>query len=191
LTYWPHYCLARQVIELSVYIFLYLYIFLYVCLSANGNEWCNSNRSTWCNHMIAGMQPYNSNSNHLLMFVSKATYFNKNNSLLLLVLPAWFFHCSTSLQPERCLLAYRSTYNRFLMDWPVSSFVFHSSLPIAKSVDLVVAHDGFLLVMESFPYLATLILHSCFSDTSWSILGGNGLNADGNKMKWLLCFSRW
>ena len=29
------------------------------------------------------------------------------------------------------------------MDLPVSSFVFHSSLLTAKSVDLVVAHDGF------------------------------------------------
>ena len=53
------------------------------------------------------------------------------------------FHCSMLLQPERCLLAYHSTYNAFFMDLPVSSFVSHSSLLTAKSVDLGVAHDGF------------------------------------------------
>ena len=47
------------------------------------------------------------------------------------------------LQPDRCLLAYRSTYNAFFMDLPVSSFVSHSSLLTAKSVDLVIAHDDF------------------------------------------------
>jgi len=30
-----------------------------------------------------------------------------------------------SLQPERCLLAYRSTYNAYFMDLPVSFFVCH------------------------------------------------------------------
>ena len=53
------------------------------------------------------------------------------------------FHCSTSLRPERCLLAYRSTYNAFFMELPVSSFVSHSPLLTEKSVDLVVARDGF------------------------------------------------
>ena len=54
-----------------------------------------------------------------------------------------FFHCSTLLRPERCILAHRSMYNTFFMDLPVSSFVSHLSLLTAKSVDLVVAHDGF------------------------------------------------
>ena len=53
------------------------------------------------------------------------------------------FHCSTSLRPKRCLLAYRSTYNAFFMDLPVSSFVSHSSLLTAKGVYLTVARDGF------------------------------------------------
>ena len=53
------------------------------------------------------------------------------------------FHCLTSLCPERCLLAYRSTYNAFFMDLLVSSFVSHSSVLTAKGVDLAVAHDGF------------------------------------------------
>ena len=35
------------------------------------------------------------------------------------------------------------TYNAFFMDLPVSSFVSHSSLLTAKSVDLAVACDGF------------------------------------------------
>ena len=51
-----------------------------------------------------------------------------------------FFHCSTSLQPRTCLLAYRSTYNAFFMDLPVSSFVSHSpllALKPAKGVNLV------------------------------------------------------
>ena len=54
------------------------------------------------------------------------------------------FHCLTSLQLDRCLLAYRSTCSAFFMDLPVSSFVSHSSLLTAKSVDLAVACDGFL-----------------------------------------------
>ena len=59
------------------------------------------------------------------------------------------FYCSTSLQPKRCLLVYRSMYNAsFFMDLIVSSFVFHSSLLTIKSVDLVVVHDDFLGVTE-------------------------------------------
>jgi len=38
-------------------------------------------------------------------------------------------------------------YNAFFME---PSFVFHSPLLTVKSVDSVVAHDGFLFVMESF-----------------------------------------
>ena len=49
---------------------------------------------------------------------------------------------------ERCPLAYHSMYNVFFMDLLVLSFVFHSSLLTAKSVNLVVAHDGFLCIME-------------------------------------------
>ena len=55
------------------------------------------------------------------------------------------FHCSTLLQPERCLLAYHSKCKAFFMNLPVSSFVSHSSLLTAKSVDLAVACDGFPL----------------------------------------------
>ena len=40
-------------------------------------------------------------------------------------------------------LAYRSMYNAFFMDLPVSSFVSHSSLLTVKGINLVVAHDGF------------------------------------------------
>ena len=42
-------------------------------------------------------------------------------------------------------MAYRSTYNAFFMNLPVSSFVSHSSLLIVKSVNLAVACDGFPL----------------------------------------------
>jgi len=65
------------------------------------------------------------------------------------------FHCSTSLQSKRCLLAYCSTYNTFFMDLPVPCFVFHSSLLTAKSVYSVFAHDGFLFVTEKFRILHT------------------------------------
>ena len=40
-------------------------------------------------------------------------------------------------------IPYRSTYNAFFMDLPVSSFVSHSFLLTAKGVDLAVACDGF------------------------------------------------
>jgi len=62
----------------------------------------------------------------------------------------FIFHCSTLLQPESCLLAYRSMSNAFFKGFLVSSFVFHSSLLMVKSIDfkLVVACDGFLCVTE-------------------------------------------
>jgi len=47
---------------------------------------------------------------------------------------AWFFCCSTLLQPERCLLPYHCAYNALFMDLPVPS---HSSLLTAKSVFVV------------------------------------------------------
>jgi len=43
-------------------------------------------------------------------------------------LQAWFFCCSTSLLPERCLLPCHCTYNAFFMDLPGPSFVSPSSL---------------------------------------------------------------
>jgi len=41
-------------------------------------------------------------------------------------------------------------YNTFFMDLSVPSFVFHSSLLTAKSVDSVVVHDGFLFISGNF-----------------------------------------
>jgi len=68
-----------------------------------------------------------------------------------------FFYYLMSLQPERYLLVYCSMYNKFFMDLPVSSFVFHSSLLTAKSIDLMVPpHDGFLEIACIF-VVATLI----------------------------------
>ena len=52
-------------------------------------------------------------------------------------------------------------YNAFFMDFPVSSLVFHWSLPTMKSVDLVVARDGFLCIMES---LIFSIFHKGYFD---------------------------
>ena len=46
---------------------------------------------------------------------------------------------------EVYLLAYHSMYSAFFVDLPVSSFVSHSSLLTAKSVNLAVARDGFPL----------------------------------------------
>ena len=74
------------------------------------------------------------------------------------------FHCLMLLQPERCLLAYRSMPNVFSRDLPVSSFVFHLSLLTVKSIDLVVARDGFLCTMEivCIFMVATLITEVLF-----------------------------
>ena len=69
-----------------------------------------------------------------------------------------FFHCSTSLRPDRCLLAYHSTCSAFFMDLPVSSFVSHSSLLTAKNVDLAVAHDGFLSLRKPSVFFIVAIL---------------------------------
>ena len=60
------------------------------------------------------------------------------------------------LLPKRCLLAYRSTCNAFFRDLPVSSFVFHSFLLTVKSIDLVVACDCSLCIMEII-----YIFHNC------------------------------
>ena len=70
------------------------------------------------------------------------------------------FHCSTLLRPDRCLLAYRSMYNAFFMDLPVSSFVSHSSLLTAKSVNLAIAHDGFASQRKSSIFVIVAILIS-------------------------------
>ena len=62
------------------------------------------------------------------------------------------------LRPERCLLAYHSTYNAFFMDLPVSSFVSHSSLLTVKGVDLAVARDGFPLKRKLSVFFIVIIL---------------------------------
>jgi len=65
-----------------------------------------------------------------------------------------------SLQPKRCLF---NTHSAFIMDLPVSSFVYHSSLLTAKSVDLVVVHNGLLSQWKSlFFIVVTLITKEFF-----------------------------
>ena len=68
------------------------------------------------------------------------------------------FHCSMSLRPDRCLLAYCSTYNAFFMDLPMSSFVSHLSLLTGKGVDLAVACDGFPLKWKSSTFFVVAVL---------------------------------
>jgi len=62
----------------------------------------------------------------------------------------------------------------------------HSFLLTVKSVNSVVARDGFLFITEKFPYLSywELWLHSCFSNTSRFILGGNRLATNHNAYLW-------
>ena len=55
-------------------------------------------------------------------------------------------------------MAYRSTYNAFFMDLPVSSFVCHSSLLTAKGVDLAVARDGFPSKRKLFIFFIVAIM---------------------------------
>ena len=43
------------------------------------------------------------------------------------------------------------------MDLPVSSFVFRSSLLTAKSVDLMVAHDGYLAYSNFLKKLGNIL----------------------------------
>jgi len=64
------------------------------------------------------------------------------------------------------------------MDLPMPSFVFHSSLLTAKSVDLVVAHDGFLFVTEKSSFhIWLLLLQLLFKYFSVH----TGLNVAGNE----------
>ena len=62
---------------------------------------------------------------------------DKCNLIMAKAMGLIFFHCSMLLQPERCLLAYHSSYNAFFM------VLLCVSLLTAKSVNLAVAHDGF------------------------------------------------
>ena len=55
-------------------------------------------------------------------------------------------------------MAYRCTCNAFFWDLPVSSFMFHSSLLTVKSVNLVVALDGFLCVTRNCLYFSYWLL---------------------------------
>ena len=52
------------------------------------------------------------------------------------------FYCLMLLQPDMCLLAYRSTYNAFFMDLyiPVSSFVSQLSLLLSRKVLILQYH---------------------------------------------------
>ena len=55
-------------------------------------------------------------------------------------------------------MAYRSTYNAFFMDLPMSSFLSHSSLLTGKGVDLAQALDGFPLKRKSSVFFIVAIL---------------------------------
>jgi len=57
---------------------------------------------------------------------------------------AWFFHCSMSHFSREVPFGILEYTQGILMDLPVSSFVCHLFLLTAKSVNLVVACDGFL-----------------------------------------------
>ena len=69
-------------------------------------------------------------------------------------------NASTSLQPDTCLLTYRSIYIAFFMDLPVSSFVSHLSLLTEKGVDLVVVCDAWLPFIMKIAH----IFHSGYFD---------------------------
>jgi len=58
----------------------------------------------------------------------------------------------------------RSTYNAFFMDLPVPSFAFHLSLLTAKSVDSVVAHNGFIFTTGYFNYIVAFQILLRFND---------------------------
>jgi len=77
--------------------------------------------------------------------------------------------------------------NAFFRDIPVSSFVFHSSLLTVKSVNLVVAHDGFLCVARNYLYFSLwlLWLQRCFSNSSRFALLCNKSNIAGRKGQWI------
>ena len=92
------------------------------------------------------------------------------------------FHCSTLLQPEKCLLAYRSMCNAFFMDLPVPSFVFHLSLLTVKSVDLVVACDDFLCITEIICIFDRGYFDCCFSYNFGFVLLCNGGNSADNEL---------
>ena len=63
-------------------------------------------------------------------------------------------------------MVYRSMCNVFFReDLPVSSFVFHLSLLIVKSVDLVAACDGFLCVTK-----IVYIFHSGYLEYRGAVL---------------------
>ena len=64
-----------------------------------------------------------------------------------------------SLQLERFLLAYLSLYNASCVDMSVSSSTLHSFLLAAKSVNLVVAYDGFLCKTENdYIFIVTALI---------------------------------
>ena len=83
-------------------------------------------------------------------------------------------------------MAYRIASNAFFRDLLVSSFVFHSSLLTVKSIDWVVAYDGFLCIME-----IVCIFHSGRLDyrgTFKFILLCNELNVADREGQWIRQF---
>ena len=82
---------------------------------------------------------------------------DKHNLITVNAMDLIFFYCLTLLQPE-VPFAIRTTVRAMHSSgtYPVSSFVFHSSLLTIKSIDLVAARDGFLCI--------TKIVHSFHGD---------------------------
>jgi len=82
-----------------------------------------------------------------------------------------------------CLLAYSSTHNTFFMDYPVSFFVFHSSLLASKCVNLVVARDGFLCMCNGNRLYFFLDYRGDFKlrfDSFWCVMSGELLTNKHN-----------
>ena len=87
-----------------------------------------------------------------------------------------------SFWPERCLLAYCSTYNPFFMDLLLSSFVSHSSLLTVKNVNLGIAHDGLPSQWKSSIFIIVAVcLQMSFLNSSRSELLFNEVNIADNE----------
>jgi len=103
-----------------------------------------------------------------------------------------FFAVQCHFGPRGTSSAHCSMYNAFFMELPVAFFVPHSALLTVKSVNSVVALDGFFhnrklsvfFMQATFNYTVVFQVH-----TSQFVLVGNELNTAGNEAQWLLHFS--
>jgi len=104
---------------------------------------------------------------------------DQHNSTMAIRIHVWFFTVRCRFIPRSAFWHTAVFLHGLTSALLCVPFIFADS---KKSVNSVVSHDGFLFVIEKILYFSCwlLWLHSCFSNTSQSILGWMQLETKSN-----------